>query len=299
MASNETVENDVQSRNEASTAGESWRDLRFGTQFAMYLILGLVSVLMFFPFLWMIATALRPQGFEADISIIPQPYLAFENFDRAWNYRGSLFFQWTINSAIIAIVGTTLAVFLNSLAGFAFAKYQFWGRNVLFFAVLATLMVPFQVTMIPVYVNLAMLGLVNSHWGVILPGTASAFGIFLLRQFIQSIPDELLDAARIDGSSELGIFARIIVPLTMPAMAVLAIFTFLNRWNEFLLPLLVLNRRQTYTLQMGIVNFMGEYRAEWNLLMAVALLSVIPPVAIFLIFQRYFVRGIAMTGMKG
>jgi ABC-type glycerol-3-phosphate transport system permease component len=116
---------------------------------------------------------------------------------------------------------------------------------------------------------------------------------------MQTIPDELLDAARIDGTSELGIFARIIVPLSMPAMAVLAIFTFLGRWNDYLLPLLVLNRRQMYTLQIGIVSFMGEYRAEWNLLMAVSLLSILPTVAIFLFFQRYFVRGIAMTGMKG
>src|SRR5438067_9704979 len=116
---------------------------------------------------------------------------------------------------------------------------------------------------------------------------------------MQTIPDELLDAARTDGTSELVIFARIIVPLSMPAMAVLAIFTFLGRWNDYLLPLLVLNRRQMYTLQIGIVSFMGEYRAEWNLLMAVSLLSILPTVAIFLFFQRYFVRGIAMTGMKG
>jgi ABC-type glycerol-3-phosphate transport system permease component len=254
---------------------------------------------MFFPFLWMIATALRPQGHEADLSLIPQPYLAFDNFSRAWNFRGSFFLQWTFNSVFVSIAGTVLAVVLNSLAGFAFAKYRFRGRDLLFFAVLATLMVPFQVTMVPVYVILAKLGMVNTYWGVILPGTASAFGIFLIRQFIQTIPDELLDAARIDGSSELGIFLRIIVPLSMPAMAVLAIFTFLGRWNDYLLPLLVLNRSQMYTLQVGIVNFMGEYRAEWNLLMAVSLISILPTVAVFLFFQRYFLRGIAMTGMKG
>ncbi len=279
--------------------GESWRELSIGTQIALYAVLIVMSVIMFFPFLWMVATALRPQGHEADLSLIPQPYLAFENFSRAWNFRGSFFLQWTLNSVFISVTATVLAVLLNSLAGFAFAKYEFRGRGVLFFAVLATLMIPFQVTMIPVYVTLANLNLVNSHWGVILPGTASAFGIFLIRQFMQSIPDELLDAARIDGSSELGIFVRIIVPLSMPAMAVLAIFTFLARWNDYLLPLLVLNRRQTYTLQIGIVNFMSEYRAEWNLLMAVSLVSIMPTVALFLFFQRYFVSGIAMTGMKG
>jgi ABC-type glycerol-3-phosphate transport system permease component len=288
---------------ETSTARgevESWRRLGLGVRIALHLVLLVVAFAMFFPFLWMLATALRPQGHEAELSLIPEPYLAFENFGRAWSFRnGGFFMTWTINSVVIAVVGTVLAVFLNSLSGFAFAKYQFKGRELLFYAVLATLMIPFQVTMIPVYVVIAKLGLINSYWGVILPGTASAFGIFLIRQFMQTIPDELLDAARIDGSSELGIYARIVVPLSMPAMAVLAIFTFLGRWNDYLLPLLVMNRSQMFTLQLGVVNFMGEYRAQWNLLMAVSLLSILPTVAVFLFFQRYFVRGIAMTGMKG
>jgi ABC-type glycerol-3-phosphate transport system permease component len=299
MAVQETVFVTAEVRPAAYVERESWRELNSGGRVVLYATLSVVAVLMFFPFLWMIATALRPQGHEADLSLIPQPYLAFDNFSRAWNFRGSFFLQWTFNSVFVSIAGTVLAVVLNSLAGFAFAKYRFRGRDLLFFAVLATLMVPFQVTMVPVYVILAKLGMVNTYWGVILPGTASAFGIFLIRQFIQTIPDELLDAARIDGSSELGIFLRIIVPLSMPAMAVLAIFTFLGRWNDYLLPLLVLNRSQMYTLQVGIVNFMGEYRAEWNLLMAVSLISILPTVAVFLFFQRYFLRGIAMTGMKG
>jgi alpha-1,4-digalacturonate transport system permease protein len=188
---------------------------------------------------------------------------------------------------------------LNALAGFAFAKYTFPGREILFYMVLATLMVPFQITMIPIYVTIAKLGLINSYWGVILPGAASAFGIFLIRQFMQSIPDELLDAARIDGASELGIFLRIVAPLSGPALAVLAIFTFLARWNDYLLPLLVMNRQAMFTLPIGITNFIGEYRAEWSLVMAVALISIIPPVLLFVFFQRYFVSGIAMTGMKG
>ena len=258
-----------------------------------------MALLMFFPFFWMIATALRPPGQEADLSLIPQPYLAWENFSRAWNYPRAPFAQYTINSFVIAIVSTLLGVGLNGLAGFAFAKYKFPGREVLFYMVLATLMVPFQITMIPIYVTIAKLGLINSYWGVILPGAASAFGIFLIRQFMQSIPDELLDAARIDGASELGIFLRIVVPLSGPALAVLAIFTFLARWNDYLLPLLVMNRQAMFTLPIGITNFIGEYRAEWSLVMAVALISIIPPVLLFLFFQRYFVSGIAMTGMKG
>jgi alpha-1,4-digalacturonate transport system permease protein len=264
-----------------------------------YVLLSVVSVLMLFPFVWMISTALRPEGHQAELSLIPQPYLAFENFARAWTYPHTLFNQYAINSLVIAVVSTVLAVSLNALAGFAFAKYNFPGRTVLFYLVLATLMVPFQITMIPTYVTVAKLGLINNYWGVILPGTASAFGIFMVRQFMQSIPNELLDAARIDGSSEFGIFVRIIVPLSGTVLAVLGILTFLYRWNDYLLPLLVLNRQQMFTLPIGITNFIGEYQAEWSLVMAASLISIVPTVALFLFFQRYFVSGIAMTGMKG
>jgi alpha-1,4-digalacturonate transport system permease protein len=282
-----------------ATEGEGRSSIGVLQRAGLYLVLGVISFLMFFPFLWMIATALRPAGYEADLSIIPRPYLAFENFYRAWTYPRTNFTQYTINSFVIAIVSTVLAVGLNGLAGFAFAKYNFRGKTFLFYLVLATMMVPFQITMIPIYVTVAKLGLINNYWGVILPGTASAFGIFLIRQFMQSIPDELLDAARIDGASELGIFVRIVAPLSGPALAVLAIFTFMWRWNDYLLPLLVMNRQPMYTLPIGITNFISEYRAEWSLVMAASLVSIVPTVALFLFFQRYFVRGIAMSGMKG
>jgi ABC-type glycerol-3-phosphate transport system permease component len=283
----------------AAAPVDQLRGLSTMQQAVLHVGLVAVALLMCFPFFWMVATALRPPGQEADLSLIPRPYLAFENFSRAWTYPRAPFPQYTINSFVIAILSTIIGVGLNGLAGFAFAKYRFPGREILFYLVLATLMVPFQITMIPVYVTIAKLGLINNYWGVILPGAASAFGIFLIRQFMQSIPDELLDAARIDGSSEIGIFVRIVVPLSGPALAVLAIFTFLARWNDYLLPLLVMNRQGMFTLPIGITNFIGEYRAEWSLVMAVALISIVPPVVLFLFFQRYFVSGIAMTGMKG
>ena len=278
---------------------ESWRDMSFATQASMYLALGIMTVLLLFPFVWMVSTALRPSGYDFDTSLIPRPHVAFENFALAWNYPDTMFPQYTINSVIIAVVGTILAVTLNTLSGFAFSKYEFFGRDVLFLVVIATMMIPFQVIMIPVYVTLATLGLVNTYWGVILPSTASAFGIFLIRQFMQSIPNELLDAARIDGTSELGIFAWIVVPLSMPAIAVFAILHFVFLWNDYLIPLLVMNRQEMYTLQLGIKGFMTEYQAKWNFLMAMTLVSLIPTVGVFLFFQQYFVRGIAMTGMKG
>jgi alpha-1,4-digalacturonate transport system permease protein len=278
---------------------ETWRDQSIKTQGFIYIVLILMAIVILFPFVWMVVTALRPDGYVTEQGLIPQPYLAFENFEKAWNYRGTYFTQWTINSFFISIVGTGLAVTLNALSGFAFAKYRFFGRDLLFIAVIATMMIPFQVIMIPVYVILAQLGLVNTLWGVILPSTASAFGIFLMRQFMQSIPDELLDAARMDGASELRIFGQIIVPLSMPAIAVFSILHFLFTWNNYLLPLLVLNRRQMFTIQVGIVSFQGEYQAEWNYMMAMVIVSIVPTIAIFLFFQRYFIRGIAMTGMKG
>jgi len=279
--------------------GEAWRSLGVVQQAALYVVLGVVAILMFFPFVWMVVTALRPAGYETDLSLIPRPYFAWENFGRVWSFRNGVFVQYTINSIVIAVISTILGVVLNGLAGFAFAKYNFRGKSVLFYMVLATMMVPFQITMIPIYVTVAKLGLINNYWGVILPGTASAFGIFLIRQFMQSIPDELLDAARIDGASELTIFVRIVVPLSASALAVLALFTFLWRWNDYLLPLLVMNRQQMFVLPIGITNFIGEYRAEWSLVMAASLISILPTVALFLFFQRYFVRGIAMSGMKG
>jgi ABC-type glycerol-3-phosphate transport system permease component len=299
MAVRESTSLSIEGTADHAASDEAGQRLGLAQKIVLYVVLSVMAFLMFFPFLWMIATALRPAGHEADLTLIPQPYLAFENFGRAWSYPRTLFTQYAFNSIFIAVVSTVLGVSLNGLAGFAFAKYDFRGRTVLFYLVLATLMVPFQITMLPIYVTIAKLGLINSYWGVILPGTASAFGIFLIRQFMQGIPDELLDAARIDGSSEIGIFLRIVVPLSGPALAVLAIFTFLFRWNDYLLPLLVLNRQPMFTLPIGITNFIGEYRAEWSLVMAVSLLSILPTVGLFLFFQRYFVRGIAMTGIKG
>lgn len=283
----------------ASQEAESWRDVGAGTQALSYVALVLMTLLLMFPFVWMVSTALRPSGYDFDTSLIPRPHIAFENFGLAWNYPDTMFPQYTINSVVIAVVGTFLAVALNTLSGFAFSKFTFRGRDVLFLLVIATMMIPFQVIMIPVYVTLATLGLVNSYWGVILPSTASPFGIFLMRQFMQSIPNELLDAARIDGTSDLGIFVWIIVPLSMPAIAVFAILHFVFLWNDYLIPLLVMNRQEMYTLQLGIKGFMTEYQARWNYLMAMTLVSLIPTVAVFLFFQKYFVRGIAMTGLKG
>ena len=263
-----------------------------------YLALIAMAVFMLFPFIWMVSTAVKPFGeiYTWPPRLIPHRW-AFNNFPEAW--KVAPFSRFFVNSFVVATVSTIMAVVLNSLSGYALAKYNFPGRNVLFFIVLSTLMIPFQVTMVPVFMTLSNMGLLNSYWGLILPGTASAFGIFMMRQFLHTIPDELIDAARIDGSGEFGIYWRIILPLTKPALAVLAIFTFMWRWNDFLWPLIVLDSEEMFTVQLGLSRFQGEYYVEWNYLMAMTLVSLIPMLVVFLLFQRYFVKGIAMTGMKG
>jgi multiple sugar transport system permease protein len=206
-----------------------------------------------------------------------------------------------------------LQLFFNSLAAYTFAKRRFPGRNLIFMLFLATMMVPPQVTLIPNYLVLKHIpffggndalgagghGWLDSYWGLILPGTVSAFGIFLLRQYMQSIPDELLDAARVDGAGEFRIFTRVVLPLCGPALAATAIFTFTYAWEDFLWPLIVVSSSDKYTAPLGLALFVVKNRTSWNLLMAGSVVATLPMIVIFLIFQRRFIQGISMTGLKG
>ena len=212
--------------------------------------------------------------------------------------RASRVLQWFTNSLVIAVVGVAITVFVNLLAGYTFAKFRFPGRNVLFFAILGTLMIPIQVILVPEFLITASLGLLNSNWGVILPRAAEAFGIFMVRQFMVSIPDELLEAARLDGAGEFSIFLRVVLPLSRPVIAVLVIFTFMWRWNDFAWPLVVLTEQANYTLPLGLNLLRGEGNPEWGQVMALALVALGPMVAVFLLFQRYLIQGIASTGLK-
>ena len=262
-----------------------------------WIAVALGAVLFVFPIYWMMVTAITPQSvlLRADYSLLPRSF-QFGNFATAWHQFP--WAQWYQNSFFIAIIAVAVTVFINLLAGYTFAKLRFPGRNLLFFLIIAMLTVPTQVLMIPQFRIVVDMGLLNSPWGVIIPRLAEAFGLFLSRQFFSALPDELIEAARIDGASEFRIFSRVILPLAKPLIAVLVIFTFQYRWNEFVFPLLVLRDFNSLTVPVGVLFARGQNVTDYNLLMSSTLLSIVPMLIIFLLFQRYFVEGMARSGLK-
>jgi len=263
-----------------------------------YIVLAAGACIMVFPFIWMIIASLMTAG---EIQLRPPVWLPaspqFSNYSELFQTIAMprLYFNSLFTAAII-VGGVLLS---SSLAGFAFAKYRFPGRELLFYIILATMMIPFFVTLIPVFFIVRQLGWIDSYQGLVVPGLTSAYGIFLMRQFIITLPDELIDAARIDGASELRIYWRIIIPLSKPALATLGTFTFIGAWNNFLWPLLVLNSRELMTLPLGINSMKSLYADNTNLLMAGTAVSVLPMLVVFIFLQRYFIQGIALTGLKG
>src|SRR5215469_9142098 len=265
------------------------------TDLACWLAVAAGAVVMAFPIYWMFATAVRPHAeiFEAGARLMPSSVSA-TNFLAVLRRYPVL--VWVDNSVIIAVVAVVLTVFINLLCGYTFAKFRFPGRNILFFAILGALMMPIQVILVPEFLITSWLGLLNTHWGVILPRAAEAFGIFMVRQFMVSIPDELLEAARLDGAGEWSIFLRIVLPLSRPVIAVLVIFTFMWRWNDSAWPLVVLTDQSKFTLPLGLNLLRGDVNPEWGNIMAMALVSLLPMLIIFLGFQRQLIQGIASTG---
>ena len=255
------------------------------------------ALVMIFPVYWMFATALKSKGevFSRQIHLWPTQW-EWSNFSGAWNSMP--FTHWFINSFAIALIAVVITVFINLLAGYTFAKYKFWGRDIIFFAMLSTLMIPIQAIIVPEFLIISKLGWVDSYWGVVFPRAAEAFGIFMVRQFMMSIPDDLIEAARLDGASEFTMFRKIILPLSKPAIAVLVIFTFMWRWNDFEWPIVALQSQHAYTVPLGLNLMQGPYGTNWPYLMAMALVSIVPILIIFVLFQRYFVQGIASTGLK-
>jgi multiple sugar transport system permease protein len=264
-----------------------------------YGFLTALGLLMILPLLWMVSLASRPlsEVFVLPVTLIPNKFALFESIDSAMHRLPVTRFYF--NSVYIATTTTVSQLFFCSLAGFAFAKYEFRGREILFTLVLATGMIPFMAIVIPLFIVVRDLGWLDSYTGLIVPSLVSPFGIFLMRQFISGMPDELLDAARIDGAREIGIYFRIVLPLIRPALATLTIFSFLASWDSFLWPLVVTNRTELYPLTLGLGKFQGEHFTVWNELMAVAFISVLPSLIVFILFQRYFVKGIVLSGIKG
>jgi multiple sugar transport system permease protein len=265
----------------------------------LHLILAAGGVFMLLPFVWMISTSLKAQGdvFLFPPKWIPSPIM-WSNYVQSWTLKpmGLAFF----NSIKISLIDTIGTVFTSSMAAFAFAKLQFRGRNVLFFMVLATLLIPVEVTLIPVFILFKRINWIDTHWPLIVPAVlTNAYGVFLLRQFFMGLPDELGDAATIDGCNPFQIYWFIYLPLSGPALVTLGIFAFMFHWNEFLLPLIYLNSQARFTLPLMLASFQNGYTTEWALLMAAATTALVPVIIIYLFGQRYFVRGIALTGLKG
>jgi multiple sugar transport system permease protein len=259
------------------------------------LILGAGLTLL--PLIWMVTASLMPNG-EANTvppHILPSR-VTFEHYRELFvrlNLGRALF-----NSGLLAVSVTLLSLLLNAMAGYAFAKLCFAGRQRIFGFLLAALVLPSQVAILPLFLLLRQMGLISTYWGVILPGMASIFGIFLVRQYALSIPDELLDAARVDGASELRIFVGIVLPLCRPILVTLAIFTFLGTWNDFLWPLVVLTDESKYTLPVALANLFGEHVQDTELMMAGSVLTVAPVLLLFLVLQRHYIQGLLMGGVK-
>ncbi len=198
----------------------------------------------------------------------------------------------------VTIVATIITLLINSMAAFALSIYEFPGRNAAMLTIIGTLMIPITVILVPVYLVVTSLGLINSLWAVILPGAATPTGVFLLRQYMMTLPRDLIEAARMDKASEWQIYTRIVLPLSLPALAVLAIFSVMWRWNEFLWPLAVLTKSESYTLQIGLNAFQGELQVQWHYLLAMTMLTLLPVSLVFVFLQRFITTGIANTGMK-
>lgn len=255
-----------------------------------------LALLVLIPLVWTVLGSFKNQSELAQRppTLIPRSWHP-ENYPTA--LTGFDVLRYLTNSVIVVVVATLLTLAINSMAAYALSRYNFRGKNVLFLVTLATIMIPLQVILIPVYQVTASLGLTNSLWGVILPAIATPTGVFLLRQYMLTLPDELIDSARIDGAREFGIFWRIVLPLCKPALAVLTIFSVLWRWNDFLWPLVVTNER-TRTLPVALQRFASQEVVPFNLVLAIAVVSMVPVLICFLVFQRQIVQGIASTGMK-
>ena len=263
----------------------------------LYPLLGVSALGMAFPIVWMISTSLKaPQEvFTIQPTLIPSR-LMWSNYVAGWVQSG--FSKYFMNTVIIAFGAVLFSVVFNSMAGYALAKYRFPGRDMIFIAILSALMVPLEARIVPLYLLVAKLGWVDTYLGAILPTISQAFGVFLMRQYCLTIPDELIEAARIDGCSEFRTFWQIIFPLCKPAMAVNIIFQFMWRWNDLLWPLIVLRSEKMYTIQQGLAFFRDNPSVAGGPIMAMSLVSIIPIVVVFFSLQRYFVQGIALSGLK-
>jgi alpha-1,4-digalacturonate transport system permease protein len=263
-----------------------------------YTIASILVLLFLVPVIYIISSSFKPMNelFTTTPSFFPKKWTIS-------NYTGALargdFPRYIFNSFIVAVTSTILAVVINSMSGYALAKFRFKGDAVIMIIILSTIMLPLEIIMVPIFQVLKTFGLYNSLWALIIPPAATPTGIFLMRQYLLTIPDEIIQSARIDGASEWRIFYSIILPNAKPAIATLAIFSFMWRWNDYVWPLIAINDPEKYTLQLAIANLTGEFGTDYNSVLAISAVSMIPMLIIFIIFQRQFVQGTVDSGMKG
>jgi len=274
------------------------RSKRLTRNVALYVVLTLAAAAIMLPFFWMLSSSLKNnnQVFSVPIQWLPDP-VVWSNYLDIWTRSDMT--TWLRNTMILSVGVTFLQVLTGSFAAYGFAKAKFPGRDVLFLAYLGTIAVPWQAYMIPQFIILSRLGLSNTLWSILVLQAFGAFGVFLMKQYYESIPEELSEAARIDGLSEYGIWARIIVPLSGPALATLTLLTFVATWNDYLGPLIYLRERTLWTVQIGLKTFVSQYNAEHALIMTGSVLSVLPIAILFMLGQRFFIQGIATSGLKG
>lgn len=267
-----------------------------------YVVLLIVAGMMIVPFMWMVTTSLKAPGTEFSYppQILPTQF-NLENYQTLFNNLP--FFQYFVNTVIVTLFTVAGQLIICSLAAYGFARLNFMGRDTIFVLYLTTMMIPFQITLIPLYLIVTQLGWVNTYQGLIVPGISSAFGIFLLRQSFLNIPRDYQDAARIDGASEFTIFARIFLPLNGPTLATLGVFAFMGTWTDLLWPLLIARSQEMRTLELGLAYFNARPNAflqpNWPLLMAGSVVVMLPVLIVYIVAQRYFIQGIALSGVKG
>ena len=262
----------------------------------IWTLLLLGGVVMITPLAFMISTSLKTGADVFSLGIIPKnPTL--ENYVNIWTE--SKFSRWLLNSLWVATFSTASVLFFDSLVGYTLAKFTFRGQTIVFVAILSTLMIPTEMLIIPWYMMSREFGWIDTYWGIAFPGLMTGFGTFLMRQFFMGLPDELIEAARIDGWSEFAIWTRIAMPLVVPALSALAIFHFLGNWTAFIWPLIVTNDPDLYTIPVGLASFNGEFQTDWEVVMTASCLATLPTLLFFLLLQKFIIRGVMLAGLKG
>jgi len=264
----------------------------------LYVVLIITGLITLAPFIWMVSASFM---YEGHANTYPPRFLPDDVTSAQYT---NLFSRLNIsrnflNSVVVSVMVTLVSLLFNSMAGYAFAKYKFRGKDKLFSLLLSSMIIPAQVTMLPLFLMLKYMGFINTYMAILIPGLANIFGIFMIRQYALSIPDSLIEAARIDGATDFQIYRTIVVPLIVPILVTLAIFTFMGTWNDFLWPLIALTDNEMYTLPVALANLMGEHTKDPELMMAGSVLTILPVLIVFLVLQKYYIRGIMMGSVKG